>query len=442
MTVDIRPMTTYLPAMTESLVRLCRIPSVKGEPTPDAPYGIETLQALETFLETGRELGFAAVNLDGRAGYVEAGSGDRLVAALCHLDVVPAGTGWESDPFSPVVRDDRIIARGTADDKGPAIAALYALKSLVDEGAPLKSRVRIIVGLDEESGSTCMEHYVAVAELPDAGFTPDAEFPVIYAEKGIAWYRLSMERPAADPAVALSVLSGAGGERPNMVPGSCSLTYRSHGHDSTIQYAGRTAHGSRPDKGENAVATAMADAAIRLAEAGTADPFVDAFNTLIGRTTDGSGLDLAGQDESGALTLNAGVLALEPGLATLDLDIRYPVTWSLQDLESRLTRSASKYGLITTLLREQKPLYAPRETPLVRDLMRIYHTITGDSSEPLAIGGGTYARSMPHIVAFGPSFPGDPDACHQAGESISVDTLEKAARIYREAFRALSETDS
>lgn len=442
MTVDVRPMTAYLPAMTESLVRLCRIASVKGEPAPDAPYGIETLQALEVFLEIGRELGFTAVNLDGRAGYVEAGSGDRLVAALCHLDVVPAGTGWETDPFSPIVQNGRIIARGTADDKGPAIAALYALKALIDEGAPLKSRVRIIVGLDEESGSTCMEHYVAVAELPDAGFTPDAEFPVIYAEKGIAWYRLSMERPAGDPGAALSVLSGAGGERPNMVPGSCTLTYRSSGQDAAIQYAGRTAHGSRPDKGENAVATAMADAAIRLAEAGTADPFVDAFNTLIGRTTDGSGLDLAGLDESGSLTLNAGVLTLEPGLASLDLDIRYPVTWSLLDLEDRLTRSAARHGLKTTLLREQKPLYAPRETSLVRDLMHIYQTITGDPSEPLAIGGGTYARSMPHIVAFGPSFPGDPDSCHQAGESIGVDTLEKASRIYREAFRVLSDMDT
>jgi len=441
MTVDVRPMDAYLSAMTESLVKLCRIPSVKGEPTPDAPYGSETLQALEAFLEIGRELGFTAVNLDGRAGYVEAGSGDRLVAALCHLDVVPAGTGWETDPFSPVIRDGRIIARGTADDKGPAIAALYALKALVDEGTPLKSRVRIIVGLDEESGSTCMEHYVAVAELPDAGFTPDAEFPVIYAEKGIAWYRLTMVRQAAHTGAALSVLSGAGGERPNMVPGSCSLTYRSVNQENTIHYAGRTAHGSRPDKGENAVATAMADAAIRLAQAGTSDPFVDAFNTLIGRTTDGSGLDIAGKDESGPLTLNAGVLALEPGLASLDLDIRYPVTWSLQDLDDRLTRSAAMHGLKTTLLREQKPLYAPRETPLVRDLMNIYRTITGDPAEPLAIGGGTYARSMPHIVAFGPSFPGDPDACHQAGESISLETLDKAARIYREAFRALSETD-
>jgi len=442
MTVDIRPMTDYLPAMTESLVRLCRIPSVKGEPVPDAPYGIETLQALETFLEIGRELGFTAVNLDGRAGYVEAGAGDRLVAALCHLDVVPAGIGWETDPFLPIVRDGRIIARGTADDKGPAIAALYALKALVDEGAPLKSRVRIIVGLDEESGSTCMEHYVAVAELPDAGFTPDAEFPVIYAEKGIAWYRLSMERPAADPDAALSVVSGAGGERPNMVPGACSLTYREKDGLTTVSYAGRTAHGSRPDKGENAVAAAMSDAAIRLAAAGTSDPFVDAFNMLIGRTTDGSGLDLAGRDESGALTLNAGVLAMDPGLASLDLDIRYPVTWSLQDLDARLSRSAARCGLKTALLREQKPLYAPRETPLVRDLMHIYRTITGDPTEPLAIGGGTYARSMPHIVAFGPSFPGDPDACHQAGESIGVDTLEKASRIYREAFRALSEADT
>ncbi len=437
-TAESGTMQAYLPAMTDALVRLCRIPSVKDEPAPGAPYGQATLDALNEFLKIGESLGMRAVNLDGRAGYVEAGEGDRLVAALCHLDVVPAGTGWNHDPFDPVVTDERIIARGTADDKGPAVAALYALKALLDEGYQPNARIRVIVGLDEESGSSCMAHYVSVEELPDAGFTPDASFPVIYAEKGIVWYRLSFDRDPSGPEAELALVSGEGGERPNMVPGSCSLTYLENGATSTVEYTGQPAHGSRPDQGVNAIAIAMDDAQERLRQANLDDPFVTAFNRLIGRQTDGDACGIAGSDESGALTLNAGVLSLSPDQATLELDIRYPVTWDLKDLEQRLSDQAGSHGFRTELIRAQDPLYFPKDTPLVQNLMQVYHSITQDDAQPLAIGGGTYARSMPHVVAFGPAFPGDPDVCHQAGESIRLDNFEKAARIYREAFRKLT----
>lgn len=438
-------MEEYMPAMTQALTELCSIPSIKGEPTAEAPYGAETLRALQAFLALGESLGLKAVNLEGRAGYVEAGSGERLIAALCHLDVVPAGEGWTANPFEPQVLADRIVARGTTDDKGPAVAALYALKALLDEGTELGARVRIIVGLDEENGSTCMDHYVKNAELPTAGFTPDADFPVIYAEKGIAWYRLSTPRDtdaandAANQAAGLRLVAAKAGNVANMVPDTCTLTLLdAAGQTITEQYHGRSAHGSRPEAGENAIAKAFATLAPRLEAAGTADAFVTAFNKLIAATTDGSLAGLAGEDESGKLTLNAGVLALDETKAELDIDIRYPVTWQLIDVEQRLRDATAEVGLEVSLIREQAPLYSPRDLPLVRTLMQVYTSITGDTeAQPLAIGGGTYARSMPNIVAFGPGFPGEPDNAHQPDESISLIAFEKAARIYREAFRAL-----
>ncbi len=442
-------MEEYMPAMIEALVSLCSIPSVKGEPAPDAPYGTETLRALQAFLELGKNLGMKAVNLDGRAGYVEAGSGERLIAALCHLDVVPGGEGWTASAFEPQVLEDRIVARGAIDDKGPAVAVLYALKALLDEGLEPGARIRIIVGLDEENGSTCIDHYVKTAEPHSAGFTPDADFPVIYAEKGIAWYRLaakldkvttSSETTATATNSQLRLVAARAGNVTNMVPDTCTLTLMDNeGSISNEIYHGRSAHGSRPESGENAIAKAFAAIGPRLEASDSASAFVNAFNTLISDTTDGSLAGIAGKDESGSLTLNAGVLVMDEQNVALDIDIRYPVTWQLVDLEQRLRDAFEPFGFEVSLIREQAPLHAQRDLPLVRNLMQVYATITGDTaSQPLAIGGGTYARSMPNIVAFGPGFPDEPDNAHQPDESISLAAFEKAARIYREAFRALA----
>ena len=431
-------LSSYRDDMIRSLALLCAIPSVKGPATPIAPYGEQTRLVLETFLDLGRRLGFKAVNLDNRAGYLEFGAGPRLTAALCHLDVVPAGDDWALDAFRPAVMADRIIGRGTSDDKGPAIAVLYAMKALMDGGLRPDGRIRLIVGLDEESGSSCMEHYVRVAELPDAGFTPDAGFPVVYAEKGLCWADILVDRvqPTGD---LLRLTAAEAGLRPNVVPGRCRLEWTDAADRRESQTIdGVPAHASMPWDGCNAIGLAMQAADARLTAAGCHHPFVDFYRQAIGMDWDGRGFRIDGADESGPLTLNAGILRLNEQTARLTLDIRYPVTLPYGLLVESLNRRAEELGARAIIDRQQPPLYLARNSALVETLSGVYRDLTGLDTEPTAIGGGTYARTMPNIVAFGPSFPGAAETAHQAGEFILIDDLMAAAEIYRQSLLALA----
>lgn len=424
--------------MVRDLAGLCAIPSMRGTPTPVAPYGEETRRALVWFLERGKELGFRAVNLDNRAGYVEFGSGDPLIAALCHLDVVPAGDGWQSDPFQLTRVGDRLIARGASDDKGPAIAVLYAMKDLLDAGFRPKGRIRLIVGIDEEKGSSCMAHYVKVAELPDAGFTPDATFPVIYAEKGLCQLTLTVTGGQAK-SDALRLVAASGGDSPNMIPGRCDLSFANeHGQIENRSVRGVSGHASMPASGENAISKAMQEADELLNAAGCTHPFVTFFRRAVGLSWRGEGLGIDAVDESGPLTFNAGRLELDEDKAVLTIDIRYPVTGSFDELIAKIRAKAGDLGAKLHLLKHIPPLYLPRDSDLVQKLCRVYADLTGVKADPVAIGGGTYARTMPNIVAFGGGFPGDPETAHQAGEYLTIDQLLSTAAIYRQALVELS----
>jgi succinyl-diaminopimelate desuccinylase len=427
-------MEQYRLDIERAISSLVSIPSVRGEPEDDAPYGRNTAIVLNEFLKMASDLGFKTVNLENRAGYVEWGQGEKMIAALCHLDVVPDGTGWVHQPFAAVSENGRLYGRGTADDKGPAVAVLYAMKALSDEGYQPSSRIRLIVGLDEENGSGCMEWYKQNNELPAAGFTADASFPVIYAEKGIVWAEIEMETvQAADN--SLRLIQASGGKAANMVPGSCELIFDGM---EPIVVDGRQAHASRPQDGLNAVSLAMETASEKLKKSGSTHKFVDFFMQNIGMTTDGSlaGLDL--EDESGALTLNAGVLHIDSHQSKLTVDIRYPVTYDFDTIKAMLEEKTMAAGAKCIWLKHQPPLYLEKDSGLIESLNKVYQVMTDTTVSPLAIGGGTYARSIPGIAAFGPSFPGDDDVCHQADEYISMQKLLAASAIYREALRALS----
>jgi succinyl-diaminopimelate desuccinylase len=437
-------MEAYRNAMLDALFEICRIPSCKAAATANAPYGEQTVRALETFLALGRSLGFSSVNLDNRAGYLEWGASGPITAILGHLDVVPAGSGWSTDPFSPLVAADRVVGRGTMDDKGPVIAALYGMKALADSGFRPNGRIRLIVGLDEENGSSCMAHYVRVAELPAAGFTPDAYFPVVYAEKGIVWLRLDFDLPGCvagqtlpgDDSLRLAKVNG--GDRPNMVPAECRVILARGPVSEELVFSGRSAHASTPWEGQNAISAALLAVRERLAAAGCRHPFLEFYAEAIGDHWNGEGFGVDCRDESGPLTLNAGLLSLDGQHASLTLDIRCPVTRPLAWLVGQIQAKTEAAGARLSVIEQQQPLYAAQDSPLVAKLLAVYRECTGLQASPMAIGGGTYARTMPNIVAFGPLFPGDEEVAHKAGESIGIQSLLAMSALYREALRSLA----
>ncbi len=427
-------MKDYEQAFVDDTVALCAIKSVKGTPSEEAPYGQETRQALDWFLKRGEALGFKAVNVDNRAGYLEMGEGEEMVACVCHLDVVPAGDGWTYDPFVARVEDGKIIARGTSDDKGPALMGVYALKALLDDpDFKAKKRLRIIVGLDEESGSTCMDHYVKTEEIPVAGFTADAEFPAIYAEKGITRIELSMPRTGNEP-----LKYARGGEALNMVAAKASFSLKMRdGHIEELTYAGKPAHASTPELGENAIVKGFKDVKHKLDEGGLKDEFVDAVYHFVGDDLNGANLGIDFEDESGRTSMNVGTLSIGEKEARIGIDVRYPVTLDINAAFAEKKAELEACGVQVNTVHGMDPLNLGKTSDLIQTLMSTYNEMMEESDEAVAIGGGTYARSVPNIAAFGPAFPDDEHVAHQADEYISIEKAMAAAAIYREVFRKL-----
>ncbi len=374
-------------------------------------------------------MGFETHNYDGYAGDVIYGDGPEEFAILCHLDVVPAGSGWTKDPFGGLVEDGKIWGRGAVDDKGPAICCLYALKALKDEGFVPSKRIKLIVGCNEESGWACIEHYKEVASMPETGFSPDADFPVIYAEKGILHVRLHFRMERA-PFLFLE-----GGSSTNMVCDYCEATPRSLtvtkaralGIDISgkkICSRGKSAHGSTPEKGENAILPIL-----RFFEEKS-----DVVRYAIACVFD----DMYGlkqmKDETGSLTLSPNVIKYRKKDLQILCDIRYPATMSVDSVHAVL----KKFGVPYETIHHQAPLLCDRRSPLITTLLGVYEECTGRYAEPVAIGGGTYARALKCGVGFGPEMPGDPPLVHQANEYISIERVELLLNMYKKAIERLT----
>lgn len=446
-----------------ALQGVLRIPSLEAPAVPpNAPYGKTVREALDYTLNLCNQLGFRTKDVDGYAGHAEFGEGPEYVGVLGHLDMVPEGDGWQYPPYGATLADGYIYARGASDDKGPTYAALYAAKALMDAGLPLKRRIRVIFGCNEESGFGCVHHYFEVAkeERPVLGFTPDAGFPLIYAEKGIA--NLVFEKPLPEGGHPVKIVKASGGRRPNMVPDHAeavlqgpldklaeaaaeldkfwdrNVTINSSADSLIVTAIGRSAHGSRPTQGDNAVAR-LARALMTLNL-----PDNEVWLEWIADTVDATGgeLGIAHKDEvAGPLTSNLGILETTPDRKVrLTYNIRYPVTWSLDALLEANRPVREKAGWTLAEHHDQKPLYVPLDKEPVSTLLRVYREETGDlETQPTTMGGGTYARATPFVVAYGAAFPGGSDGpAHEVDERIAVDTILRAAKIYAHALYELA----
>lgn len=423
---------SYKEDMIRDLQKLIAHNSVKGESAPGAPNGQAVADCLDEALAISRNLRLTTRNISGWAGEARLGDSGDYVAVLGHLDIVPAGNDWLHDPFKGEVTDGKIYGRGTNDDKGPLLAALYALKALKDENAPLGSAVRIIMGTCEETGGPDIEHYLKTGGQPKAGFTPDASFPVINAEKGILNFTLSKALKTKE----ITIVELWGGNASNMVPDKATLVYKIGETDYRMVLKGLSAHGSTPEKGKNAILKlfgGMKQLDKKLAK--DLEFLLDAFADV-----NGEHLGIGLQDEaSGPLTVNLGVLSFDQGVMTLEVNLRIPVTLTDQDVKDRLRLKFAGTGFAITFGEFVPPLYYPEDLPMIESLMEVYRRVTGDEeARPLAIGGGTYAKAMDNVVAFGPGLPGREDVDHIADEYIYVEDLMIWTNLYAEAILALS----
>jgi succinyl-diaminopimelate desuccinylase len=444
--------------MIKTLSGALKIRSVQGPAEPGKPFGEGPAKALEYMLDVSKKLGFKTQNVDNYMGWAEIGEGDEMVAILGHLDVVPEGKGWEKDPYGGEYDDKNIYGRGALDDKGPTIAALYGMKALVDAGVPLKRRIRILFGTNEETGSLDMAHYLEKGgEIPVCGFTPDGEYPVINGEKGIldSDYRASYQQ---DGDLKLTKITG--GTAYNIVPSlaeaefTCSdalaekLVADYNGKDGLevtrtnggVKAAahGKEAHGAHPEKGINAIGKLTLGIKNWPLSAGVKNA-VTVIADHIGMETNGAGMGIALKDEpSGELSFNMGMIEGDASSMTVKLNYRYPVTKHYEDCAPILTANFKKYGFELTKEEHKQALFVDPKTPYVQTLLNVYHELTNLDPTPLCIGGGTYAKSIPNIVAFGPIFPGDTVREHLPNEFWEIDILMKNARIYTEAMYRLA----
>lgn len=457
-----------------SLAELIAVNSVQSSPvrTRDGqyyPFGKGVQEALEYMLKLGESMGFETRNVDNYGGHIDYGYGEETVGILGHLDVVPEGANWTFDPFSGAVNNGFIYGRGAQDDKGPVMACLYAMKALKDAGYEPSRKVRLILGLDEETGWEGMEYYLAKEKKPTFGFTPDADFPALNGEKGILHFNVAKKLGKNQEGLQLRSLTG--GEAANQVPERAravvfasdrklyenvrtqaelfkleteyKVSLKNVGKSMEIVAAGKSAHGSRPDAGLNAISILMAFLGRLNFACDETNVFLDFYNRYLGFCLDGKELDCnLSDEESGALTMNAGVITYDQKAISLTIDVRYPVTYSEDDIYGKIVPILEKYDMGLVKLKNREPVYMAPDSPLISTFVDVYRDNTGDTeSQPSVIGGGTYARATENIVAFGALFKDDEDFMHQKDERLSLESFEKMTKIYADAIYKITQPD-
>ena len=406
--------------LIQDIETLCAIPSVYDEKTAgeNQPYGKACRNALDAMLEIGKRDGFVTYDEHGYAGHIDIGDQEESFGILGHLDVVPVNeVGWNSDPFKVVQVNNKLYGRGVADDKGPLLAGYYAAKIIHDLNLPVKKKIRVIFGCDEERGSSCVAHYFQNNPFPSMGFTPDAEFPVVYGEKGIVRFDIEGNHKQYEASFKEFL-------EMNHVTG----VIEEEGNCTKLILKGKSAHASLPEEGINAVSllATYLDGIIN-------NKLVHFIATYL-NDYDGKGLQINHEGLMGKLTMNLGVVRYVKEKAEIELDLRCPHEIDLKKMADDVEELCHSYGL--TLESDiHEPLYVDPNSELIQKLHKAYVEVSGDTtSAPQAIGGGTYAKSMPNCVAFGCEFKGEDNAIHGNNENIKVDSLLKSTEIFAKAI--------
>lgn len=440
----------------EQTSKLIEFQSISEETNnSEYPFGKECSKALNYILELGKQMGFKTKNIDNYCGYIEFGEGEELVGIVGHLDVVPANIedGWTTPPFSPSIRDEKLFGRGSIDDKGPVIASLYAMKVIKDT-TKVSKRVRLIVGLNEEKNWKCINYYKKFEEWPSIGFSPDANFPAIYAEKGILTLQLANDFKIKNfDIIDINCNNNAS----NVVPKYCSITLSSHNSNIDknfsnensdlkittldknlikIEAFGIASHSAHPELGKNAIKI-LVEFLLNNFEF-ESDYLQTLYNLGVFEITSPHFLSPEKlEDESGILTSNVANLKYQNNELVIIINFRIPVNIKLNFIKEKY-ENINFENLKVSVLGHQEPLYVDKNSYLVKTLVDIFNKKTGLNEEAIAIGGGTYARAFKNFISYGVTMPNDLDMCHQVDEFVDINKLILASKIYAEAIYELA----
>ena len=462
MTIDFKQeVLNHKEDLLKDLFELLSVRSILGtDITEETPFGSGPREALDLILSFGKRDGYKTKLVENKAGHIEVGQGEELFGILGHVDVVPVvEADWTSHPFKPEIRDGKIFARGSLDDKGPTMAAYYAVKLLDKLGVKWNKRVRVIVGSDEETGFRCVEAYFKHEEQPASGFTPDAMFPLVYAEKARATFDHKLKFVDEDGQYNYKLVKFNGGQVLNMVVASAKAELEGEASDikekfenflaqeklegevevgNTIKLTlkGKAAHGSTPQYGING-ATKLAEFLSTLGLDNNGKNFVDYIVEKLANDPFGEKLGINySDDEMGEATYNYGILEydLERKIGLVSTDCRHPKKFDLVDRLNGI--KVDNIDIEVTSTKEAH--YVPKDDELVTTLMDVYRKHTGDTkNDAFVLGGGTYARCLKKGVAFGLLFPDKEDTMHQANEYLEVEDLLLATAIYAEGIYKL-----
>lgn len=446
-------------AILRDITRICAVPSVEGAPEPGAPFGKGPRAALDKGLEIAAELGLDTHNAEGYIGWAQTGpiaDGQKFLATITHVDVVPEGNGWDADPYTVRVREGWLLGRGVADDKGPSILCLYALKYLKDNGVALRYPVRALLGANEETHMHDVDYYAEHFAMPAFCFTPDAEFPVCNGEKG--GFSGELVSPVLTDGV---IVDFAGGVAKNAVPDRAfcvvraaasaftatdQVTVEDNGDGTvTLRGWGKSGHAAMPEGTVNAIGLLVNC----LLDSGVCSPAEVAYLKVLQKlhaSTDGSSLSIAADDGLfSPLTIVGGTIEKKDGKLRQSFDCRYPTNTDCDKLTAAVTAVCGDAAVLEDVS-SRVPFYIPADSPAIRTLIDTYNEVTGEDKEPFTMGGGTYARHFPFAVSFGPEhtdipLPDFAGPMHGANEGANFDKMIEALKIYILALLRLQELE-
>ena len=444
-------MDDNLDAMIQDIISVVNIKSVSIPGSTPFPYGDGCKEVLDKCLEISERMGFSATNHEEHCGTVLLkGESEDELAIFGHLDIVPEGTGWSTDPYNAVVSDGKIIGRGAQDNKGPAIIALYTAKFIKDAGIKLNHSLRIFFGLSEEKGMDDVLYYISKNPMPKFSIVPDAPFPVCTGEKGI---------------LALDMIGNAGNiikemnaaEVSNMVPSDAYvvldvdydkaqsmlspymtdefMTEKTSMSKIKLSAKGRSGHAAWPELADSALVklySILSKSGI-LDEAGqkSVDFLLKSFSDY-----DGAGINTSFKDDFGRLTHIGGMVRIENEKIVQNINIRYPVKTDRDSMKNNIKAHCESGGFDFRLLADDPPFFIDPKSPVIQMMQSVCNEVLEKDYEPYVMGF-TYARKLKNAVAFGPCLPDKFNAAHQPNEFVEINDLINGIKVYAKVLLEL-----